>query len=390
VRLTLKFFACVFLAGGLLGSCIFSRRRGQTASPMPQPAAAPTSTETASGAETASSPDGSAEYLRELTELGYGKYLAESDALRSHSADSGWDVYQYDTSDCRCLLGGRYYLAARKGGEAAKTVFWLEGGGACFPGRDECAKTAERSVARLQSGLASAAPGNPLKDWNYIYVPYCDGAIHLGDADADYDGDGAADRWHWGLKNTSAAVRLLRELFPESREILVAGCSAGGYGTLGATQIVRLQFPEAQLYVLDESGLGIMNPEIRGTYDAAFRVWNFAHLLPPGCPECSRQLIYLFPWMLARDPRLKVGVFSSYHDEYFTRNWEMSPQDYEALLRETTGEIHGRYPDTFKRYLIDGGDHCILDFYQRVDGVSIWEWIRYLVENDPRWSDILE
>ncbi|MBN1438814.1 MAG: hypothetical protein JW929_05320 [Anaerolineales bacterium] len=342
-------------------------------------------------ASEAASPDsGAAEYLARIAELGYGKYLAESDERRSHSVESGWDVYRYDPADCRCLLGGEYFIAARKGSEETNTVIWLEGGGACFPGRDECIKNAERSFLRLSRGLATADRSNPVRDWNYLYVPYCDGSLHLGDADADYDGDGAADHWHWGLKNTSAAVRLMRELFPHSREILVAGCSAGGYGTLGTAPMVRLQFPQADMFVFNESGLGLQNPSITAMYRAAYQTWNIVPLIPAECPQCSEQLAFMNAWMLGLDRRLAVGVFSSYGDAVFTENWAMRPEDYRALLLETTGQIHSAFPAAFQRYLVDGDAHCVGDYSYSVGGVSIWEWIEYMLSKDWRWGEVLE
>ena len=375
-----KFPAFAILATLLSGACILSGRNADTPAILP----------IATASETPLAAEGNADYLRTLAELGFGKYLSASDERRTKTVDAGWEYYHYDLSDCRCLLGSEYQLMSRKGSDSTKTVFWMEGGGACFPGRDECTKEAEVNPLRLKLGLTSSNPLNPVKDWNFIYVPYCDGSIHLGDNDADYDGDGAPDHWHWGLKNTSAAVRLMKELFPESQEILVAGCSAGGYGTLGTTPIVRLQFPRAELYVLNESGLGLMNPAMYETYDAAYRIWNITPLFPPDCPLCGKQFIYMYPWMLARDPQLRVGVFSSYQDATFSSNWEMAPEEYEALLLETSAAARQDYPDLFHRYFVKGGGHCVLDYSYAVDGMTIWEWIGYMLSNDSRWGEVLE
>lgn len=377
---TPKFLVSALITAGLLVSCTFSRRDAKT----------PTTAPIATLPESSLPAEGNAEYLRTLTELGFGKYLSASDERRTKTVESGWEVYHYDLSDCRCLLGSEYLLMARKGVESTKTVFWMEGGGSCFPGHEECTTEANAGILKAQLGLGSPNPLNPVKDWNFIYVPYCDGSIHLGDSDADYDENGETDHWHWGLKNTSAAVRLMKELFPESREILVAGCSAGGYGTLGTTPIVRLQFPQADLYVLNQSGLGLMNPDLRSTYELAYRIWNIRRLFPPDCAGCTDQIIYMYPWLLARDPRLKVGVFSSYHDATFTANWDMSPEAYESLLLQTTEDVRKDYSDVFQRFFIEGDAHCILNYSYSVDGVSIWEWIGYMLSNDSRWTDVME
>jgi hypothetical protein len=387
-----KFLVSSLIGAVLLLSCSLSQRgvKGTVSMATGTQVAVPSDEIPIPTDEIAVPANESTDYLRELQDLGFGKYLDASDELRTKTRDSGWDIYHYDLSDCRCLLGTDYVLMARKGSESTKTVLWMEGGGACFPGRDECTKEAVVSPLKMKFGLASSNPHNPVKDWNYIYVPYCDGSIHLGDSDADYDNNGQPDHWHWGLKNTTAAVRLMKELFPQSREILVAGCSAGGYGTLGTTPIVRLQFPQANLYVLNESGLGLMNPALYDTYAAAYRIWNITPLFPPDCPLCGQQLIYIYPWMLARDPYLRVGVFSSYGDATFSANWEMAPQDFKILLLDASAAARADYPDRFHRYFIEGSQHCVLDYSYEVDGVTIWDWISYMLENDPRWTDVLE
>ncbi len=375
-----KFLSSLLISAGLLVSCSLPGRRGRAATPSPA------ATDSLVPSATVDNTD----YLRTLREIGFGKYLDAGDGGRTKTVESGWDIYHYYLADCRCILGDEYQLASRKGSESAKTVLWLEGGGACFPGRDECTKEATFNLRKLQSGLASSSPDNPVKDWNFIYAPYCDGSIHLGDSDSDYDVNGEIDHWFWGLKNTSAAVRLMEELFPQSQEILIAGCSAGGYGTLGTTPMIRLQFPGADLYVLNESGLGLMNPAILPTYRTAYQIWNLTHLFPLDCPQCGDQYIYMYPWMLARDPRLRVGVFSSYRDATFSANWEMAPEDFETLLLEKTESARKEYPDLFKRFFIKGGGHCVQNYSYAVNGVLIWDWIGYLVANDPRWADILE
>jgi hypothetical protein len=374
-----KVLVGMMVAGWLLVSCSLHRRPMNTAMP------APTQTPPASSPATKENAD----YLRALQSLNYGKYLGASDAGRSQTTQFGWDIYHYPLSECRCLLGDEYLAMARKGTESTKTVLWMEGGGLCYPGHEDCTTEAKASLLKLQTGLASSNTLNPVKDWNFIYVPYCDGSIHLRDSDADYDNNSEPDHWHWGLKNTSAAVRLMKELFPQSQEILIAGCSAGGYGTIGTVPMVRLQFPQADLHVLNESGLGLMNPSMRASYDLAYRTWNLDPLLPPDCPQCRDQLIYLYSWLLARDSRLKVGVFSSYHDATFIGNWNISPEDFKTLLLDTTASIRKDYPDVFQRYLVEGDGHCILNYSYTVNGVSIWEWIRYMLGNDPRWTDTL-
>jgi hypothetical protein len=329
------------------------------------------------------------DYLATLGAAGYGKYLQSSFAP-TESTESGWKTYRYDTSELKCISCGEYYVMARPGTEADKTVLFLEGGGSCWPGHEDCATEATYYSDVGERGLASSDPRNPVRGWNFIYVPYCDGSLHMGDADADYDGDGVIDHWHWGLKTTSAAVLLMKELFPNSSRILIAGRSAGGEGTIGTAPVVRLAFPQASLYVFDDSGPGLVPAERRADLELIKRTWNIDRLFPADCPVCADQAVNLFSWLLERDSRLKVGLYSSYGDQEITSGWGITPQAFQTLLVETTDAIHQSSPDRFERYFVAGSAHTVSDYSYSVRGVAIWNWLGYLVSDDSRWADTLE
>jgi hypothetical protein len=94
--------------------------------------------------------------------------------------------------------------------------------------------------------------------------------------------------------------------------------------------------------------------------------------------------------MLDYDPKLKIGIYSSYQDAVVSQVVGMSGMENERLLRTTSTQIHQNHPGTFKRYFIQGDSHCIADFYNQVHGVTIWKWLDELVNDRPGWNDILE
>jgi hypothetical protein len=342
------------------------------------------------------------DYLQSLQGLAFNKYLNLPPSYASMSKLDNWDGYIYSAPEYQCVLGGNYFLLAHAGTEADKTVIWLQPGEECWPDHPNCGRSSEtytdqEALAYLASGAdggpfgpTSADPDNPVAGWNYIYVPTCDGSFHFGDAAADYDQDGVADHFHNGLRQTSAAVSLMKQLFPKSRKILIAGSSNGGYGTFGATPIVRLAFQEANLYVLNDSGPGLFRAQAPAIWPALIETWGLAPMLPADCPNCKTQLAYLFDWLLDRDPNLKIGMYSSYQDGVVSSVVGMSGAENEQLLRATTGQFHQDHPDHFKRYFIRGDSHCIADFYNQVNGVTVWSWLKALVNDRPGWDDILE
>jgi hypothetical protein len=339
-------------------------------------------------------------YLQTLRRLAFNKYLDSPVAYDGVSHLGAWDGYLFTADEYQCVLGGHYGLLAHAGTEADKTVFWLQPGQECWPDHPNCSQgiytDAEAFAGTAAAadgspfGPVSADPDNPVAGWNFVYVPTCDGSFHFGDAAADYDEDGVPDHFHNGLRQTSAAVSLMKQLFPNSRKILIAGSSNGGYGTFGATPIVRLAFPDARLYVLDDSGPGLFRPEEPALWPVLIKTWNLSSMLPSNCPQCQKQLIFLFDWMLDSDAKLKIGMYSSYQDAVVSQVVGMSGAENEQLLRTTTTQIHQNHPDTFKRYFIEGNSHCIADFYNQVHDVTIWKWLDALVNDRPGWKDILE
>src|SRR5262245_32087167 len=74
---------------------------------------------------------------------------------------------------------------------------------------------------------------NPFKDWHHVYIPYCTGDVHWGDATRTY---GASTMpftiQHKGGVNTRAVLDWLYANVPAPEKIFVTGCSAGAYGAI--------------------------------------------------------------------------------------------------------------------------------------------------------------
>ena len=294
-----------------------------------------------------------------------------------------WEIFYYDTTDCKCIYGGDYFVASSRNDNSNDVLFYLAGGGACWPGQTLCAKSADPDEALEATRII------PLSGWNYIYVPYCDGSVHMGDSEEDSDNNGEIDRWYWGLRSTSAAVALMKELHPEPDKILITGNSAGGIGTIIASMVIRLQYPQTSLYVFNKVGPGLLNPKDKKTSRLIKKTWNLNQLYPIDCDNCKDQMIYLYDWMLDRDDKLKIGLVSSYQDLVSSAIFKMDPENYEDLLITTTDAIRNKHPGTFKRFFIKGNKHNISNSYQ-VNGISVRKWLEALISDSNVWMDILE
>jgi hypothetical protein len=154
--------------------------------------------------------------------------------------------------------------------------------------------------------------------------------------------------------------------------------------------IIRFQFPESRLYVLNNAGPGLWNPEDQATWELIVKTWNISEFLPSDCEKCQDQLIYLYDWMLERDSKLKVGLITSYMDQVIGENYlQMRPDDFKKLLIDTTDSIRERHPETFKRFFIEGKSHGVPNSY-RIKSISLRKWMEHLVNDSERWIDLLE
>jgi hypothetical protein len=55
-----------------------------------------------------------------------------------------------------------------------------------------------------------------------------------------------------------------------------------------------------------------------------------------------------------------------------------------------TGTLRAAHPETFKRFIVKGDSHTIGDFYRKVDGLTVWDWMAAMVNDQPEWKDILQ
>lgn len=303
----------------------------------------------------------------------------------------GWTNHFFDKSDCRCILGGDYLISSSQPyPESKKLMISLQGGGASWPGLEECKESSDPEdvfTAEFTMKLARRLG----EEWNQLLIPYCDGSVYTGDHAADYDGDGKADHWHWGLRAASAGVGFAKRNFIEPEEILVTGCSAGGYGSFILTRLLRHHFPQAMIYVINESGPGLFNPTDEKTWESIRQAWNYEAVVPQGCEACENQIFHWYEHLLEGDSKLHIGLYCSYEDFVFTDEYlMMSPSDFRDLLMGVSTSLHEKYPDQFKRFFIKGDSHCVEDRDYSIQGITNWEWVLAMMQQTESWKDLLE
>jgi hypothetical protein len=328
----------------------------------------------------------------ELIAVGLDKYFGKAKPLDPETRGTT-KVYKFNIADGpECLRGGQYQVYVRDAA-SENLVIYLEGGGACWKTLCAANEAAESLNAGNipAAGILSTDPAvSVVADWNLVYLPYCDGSVFSGDNEFP---DETPPRYHHGLKNLSAGIDLAKSLYPNPKRIFLAGSSAGGYGTLSGTGVVRLQYPETELMVFNDSGLGLSNPQTPEMLAQIKADWHFEQFIPASCTECTTgQTTAIIGWGLQHDTSLRASAFSSYSDSVIAGAFLlMQPADFKALLLEETGKIHDAYPDRFKRFFPDSTQHTtLLTLGTKIGDVTAGDWTRAFVDKTDAWVDILQ
>ena len=127
-------------------------------------------------------------------------------------------------------------------------------------------------AARIEIHTLSKKESNPFRDWNMLAIPYTTGDFHCGAGDFPYTAlDGSKQvLHHHGYANYRTALReAMKHIGHNPEQILVTGCSAGGFGTALLTDDVMRTFPNCS--------------DVTSYVDSGFMIY-------PGWPEVARNI----------------------------------------------------------------------------------------------------
>ncbi|MEO8841145.1 MAG: pectin acetylesterase-family hydrolase [Kofleriaceae bacterium] len=203
-----------------------------------------------------------------------------------------------------CGNNSQYKFWTNYSNTSDNLVVVLEPGGACWD-YDSCTGVTGVMGAANPDGLPDdhydLAPfispflnrgddTSPSIDWNYVYVPYCTGDVHTGNATAEYENDDNTDGvvfHHDGHSDMEKITAWIDSQFTHVPKMLVTGCSAGGVGALVNYHMLRNGVHAADKgYLLDDSGpvfpssgySGLMHAKIR----SAWNLDSLASQMPSG------------------------------------------------------------------------------------------------------------
>ncbi|MEM7138485.1 MAG: pectin acetylesterase-family hydrolase [Myxococcota bacterium] len=359
--------------------------------------------------------------LDEVYDQGLTRYVGEFTPDNEVPLEGGVTRFEFDVPDDPtegprgplCLRGTEFSVETRPG-SSDELFIWLQEGGACWP--EFCAATEETSDIFDEGILDLTVPNNPLADHDLVYVPYCDGSLFAGDVDRLLPPSivgpstmGDTLSFQRGVQNLSAALDIARREFPEPTRVVLAGSSGGAFGTITAAPLVRFYFPDVDILVFNDSGIGIIRDGQPDFITDLLDGWNALSIVPESCTDCisDGNVTGFIRWNLENDPNLFMGPITHTQDAiisgFFLRE---DPDVFQAAVLRETGELAEAFPQRYRRYLQAGSNHSVMlnsgpvvPFLtgmlgslvdEEIEGVTPLEWITEGVQQTDAWQDTVD
>lgn len=328
--------------------------------------------------------------FQELHDQGIDKYLEEFTPTLSNEVSPGVTEHIFSGIDGPICFTGNQFSMFTRDGSSNNLLIFLQGGGFCAPIACEAIET---GIPLVPFGMLSPLdPQSPVADFDLGYLPYCDGSSFMGDNEVDSDGDGVNDRFFKGLQNLSASLDVILTTYPSPNKIVLAGNSAGGFAVHAALPLVRKLYPEVQIVVINDSGLGILDP---GGMDILINYWNAGAFFPASCTDCigaDGNLTDYHEYQLAQDKNMLMAYISSKQDTTIAAGLSGGGDSLEMQLIEAATELNFAHPDRFQSLIGNGGFHTTVlrDFHRSIGGTTVSQWVNDMINDSENWSSVIE
>jgi len=314
-----------------------------------------------------------------------------------------WDEFIY-LNGTECMDGQQTGVWLRKGRSEEKLIVWFQEGGGCF-NVITCATSASNPTGfggNNQPGYDGVfSPNderNPWRDHSIVFIPYCSGDVHVGNEKSSVPLVG--QRSFKGRANLNLVMQRLVPTFPNLKELVSTGESAGGFGSFANFDFINLGWPELESRVMvDDSGPIFHDDYLAPCLQTRMRdYWGLSTTLPPDCPQCSKQggggLFEMYNFLQKKYPTASLSLISSSNDAIISLFFGFGNNNgqcnallpgllptFEAGLRNASETyMH----DRFATMLFPGASHTYLSqrsfFTTSHEGVSMDYWLTQLMK----------
>lgn len=299
----------------------------------------------------------------------------------------GWTSIE-GGEDTGCAFDTPYSFFYREGVDPGRLLIYFQGGGACWNGVS-CSGMFDTSVERDEladyRGIFDRSnTANPFQDHAVLFLPYCTGDVHVGDATQTY-GDDARPVHHIGARNVAAALDWAEAHLDRPGQVVIAGASAGSYGAIFHAPGIAARYPAADLVTIGDSGVPLLHE-----YPAILERWGAGSTLRPSWGlEAHEPMTLEQAYREAAEApgmRAVVSITSDgdgIQSAFYLISGSPSGRDASyALLDEVE-----RATPTIHSFIVAGADHGLMRtdaFYTyEADTTLLAAWIQRLLAGEP-------
>lgn len=302
----------------------------------------------------------------------------------------------------RCGNGSTAGIGINRSSASRNVFIFMMGGGGCWDGltclgvpvaahiNEDYSEALFRADLRGVSGslfFSRTNAQNPFRDATLVFVPYCTGDIHGGDAEREYAwGARRQTIHHVGARNMALYLRRLAATFPDAQRVTLMGISAGGFGAGLNWWRVADAFPGARVDLIDDSGPPFAPPQAR--WELMRSAWN--PQFPPACTTCWDNLETLLDFYATRfPPPARMALLSYTRDTTISTYFGISQDDFNANLLRLASERIAPRPN-MRHFIVTGASHVLMGGATRISGggTTLAEWINRMVSDSPDWANV--
>ncbi|HVH45667.1 MAG TPA: pectin acetylesterase-family hydrolase [Labilithrix sp.] len=314
-----------------------------------------------------------------------------------------------DVPESKCGNGEPTGLMVNMGTGRDLLIF-LGGGGACW---NELSCTVLKTASnidgykeaqfRAQGAYADSgifdrtASDNPFRKASFVYVPYCTGDIHAGDATQQFPTAGRTMHYA-GQKNIAAFLDKIVPSFPKASHVTLAGSSAGGFGAQVNYWRVKQAFGNRQVDLINDSG-PVFSQVNMPLYPLWKATWNMEPALPPGCTACKTDIRSIYSYYSQTYPFSRFALLSYEQDPTISFFFQMPQSSFTEHLRDVTTNTIAPLHNT-RFFVTSGAGHTMLralgttsvtksihPWHSQATSIELGTWLNQMVDDSWRWQN---
>ncbi|MBA2662696.1 MAG: hypothetical protein H0U74_10405 [Bradymonadaceae bacterium] len=316
---------------------------------------------------------------------------AHSPDIDDNNNSASWRWIEIEGSACG--NGTPTGLGISEGSDPSRMMIFFAGGGACWD-TASCyvfnaashietrygeQRFASDLAAMQNSGIIDRASG-PFAEATFVFVPYCTGDLHAGDAIGSYDAFNPNRLVHHkGAVNVAAYLGHLTAAYPDVSELYVLGVSAGGYGAVINQPRIQAAYPGARVHVLSDCSPMVQPRDGRwGMWKSA---WKMA--FPEGCDGCADSFPELAAHIVESSPNSRFGLLA-WHDDAVVAVFFAYQSGLGAATRKLIEDVYPGQPGSqASAFHMPGTEHVMLPDYETLkdpDGQSLRSFVQAWVD----------